>query len=73
MVRLKKGPADGREVPDPPDRWVQVAVRDGDLHVFDVERADIEDSLNKVGRGGWSEYVQDPEDQDTYVHCEWRS
>ena len=65
-MRLEGGPANGRELPVPAYRWVWVAVEGNELHVFDLGRPDVDQSLNRVGRGGWDEYLQDPHDPTVY-------
>lgn len=65
-MKLQGGPADGREIPTPKEWWVWVSVAQGQLLVFDLNRPECEQHLNRVGKGGWDEYIQDPHDKTVY-------
>ncbi len=63
-VKLQGGPADGHEIPPPPERFLWVSVEGPDTLVYDLDLP--EDRQRRPARGGWAEYLPDPRNPGIY-------
>ena len=64
-VTLADGPANGEQILVF-DRWAWVAKHGGELHVYNMDKPDDEQTLSLLGRGGWHEYREEPRDPTVY-------
>ncbi len=59
-MRLRGGPANGREIPAPKDGWAWVDVEGDRLRVYDLGLPEDQQHTDRKHKGQWQEYLPDP-------------